>query len=62
MSKVTETGLSLRCFVSLDWLEFALDHRVSYPSGSQRHRALGLDLCRMIRNGSAARTGKKSIV
>lgn len=62
MSKVTETGLSFRCFVSRDWLEFALDHRVSYCSGSQRHRMRCLDLCGRVHNGSAARTGRKTIV
>lgn len=40
MSKVIETGLSFCCFVSLDWLEFALGHRISYSNGSQRHNAM----------------------
>lgn len=40
MSKVTETGSSFRHFVSLDWLEFAFDHRISCSSGSQGHRTL----------------------
>lgn len=59
MSEVTGTGLSSRCFVPLDWLGFALAHGISYSSSSRRHRALCLDLCRVMHNGAA---GRKSIV